>query len=76
MIDDDECGAVDGMRIRKSHMTWPGLQPGPPRTAPNRLSYGTTLTSLLQKKTVGYKYASIAFSFDKKSDVYAGRMTV
>jgi hypothetical protein len=27
----------------KSHMTWPGLEPGPPRweAADNRLSYGT-----------------------------------
>jgi hypothetical protein len=28
----------------KSHMIWPGLEPGPPRggkTATNRLSYGT-----------------------------------
>jgi hypothetical protein len=49
MIDDDECGALGGMRIagetevrgenlpqfhfahHKSHMTWPGLEPGPPR---------------------------------------------
>jgi hypothetical protein len=48
MIDDDECGAVDGMRIgkgtevlgenlpqchfvhHKSHMTSPGIEPGPP----------------------------------------------
>jgi hypothetical protein len=47
MLDDDECGAVGGMRIgrgnrsiqrkpapvpfchHKSHITWPGLEPGP-----------------------------------------------
>jgi hypothetical protein len=40
---DDECGPVGGMRIgrvnlpqchfvnQKSHMTWPGLEPGPTR---------------------------------------------
>jgi hypothetical protein len=30
----------------KSHMTWPGLEPGPPTT--NRLSYGTAKSNVLR----------------------------
>jgi hypothetical protein len=32
----------------KSHMTWPGLEPGTPAT--NRLSYGTACASYKERK--------------------------
>jgi hypothetical protein len=35
-----QCHFVD----HKSHMIWPGLEPGPPAT--NRMSYGTALSIL------------------------------
>jgi hypothetical protein len=38
----------------KSHMTWPGLEPGPPqwKRATNRLRYGTALDATIVLKCI------------------------